>query len=196
MPQPRDETSNAILEAAGDLLAKEGAEALTVRRIAAQAGCSTMGLYSRFGGKDGVVEQLFMEGFQQLCAAMDEVRMADPETLDLRPCSRNYRQWALDNATQYLVMFGGAVPGYEPSSDAKAVSHACFEQLVAQVARMQSAGVMRSSPPAESIAEVIWATMHGHVMLELVGMQATQQDPAERYELVIDQMERGWAPEH
>src|SRR4051812_15785478 len=70
VPQPRDETSTAILEAAGTLLAKEGAEALTVRRIAAAAGCSTMGLYSRFGGKDGVVEHLFIEGFQQLDAAI------------------------------------------------------------------------------------------------------------------------------
>jgi AcrR family transcriptional regulator len=194
MPQPPDETSTAILKAAGVLLSNEGAEALTVRRIAAAAGCSTMGLYSRFGGKDGVVEHLFMEGFQQLNAAIAAVRVVDDPRPNLRVCSRAYRQWALDNATKYLVMFGGAVPGYEPSDDAKAISHACFDSLVAQVRRSQQLGVMRDTPDAEAIAEVLWATMHGHVMLELVGMQATEHDPAERFELVIDQMERGWAP--
>src|SRR4051812_11206042 len=119
MPQPRDETSHAILEAASGLLSTEGAEALTVRRIAAAAGCSTMGLYSRFGGKDGVVEHLFIEGFQQLNAAIAAVRVPDEPQPNLRVCSRAYRQWALDNTTKYLVMFGGAVPGYEPTAEAK-----------------------------------------------------------------------------
>jgi AcrR family transcriptional regulator len=194
VPQPRDETSTAILDAAGDLLTKEGAEALTVRRIAAAAGCSTMGLYSRFGGKDGVVEHLFIEGFEQLSATIEAARTAHDSGFNLRTCSRTYRQWALDNATKYMVMFGGAVPGYEPTDEAKAVSHACFHSLVSQVERAQAEGAIRTSTDAEAIAEVIWATMHGHVMLELVGMQATLQDPAERYELLIDQMERGWAP--
>ena len=58
-----DTTSSALMKAAADLLASEGPEALTVRRIAATAGCSTMGLYSRFGGKDGVVERLWLDGF-------------------------------------------------------------------------------------------------------------------------------------
>jgi AcrR family transcriptional regulator len=193
MPLPRDETSAAILEAAGDLLSKEGAEALTVRRIAAAAGCSTMGLYSRFGGKDGVVEHLFVEGFQQLSGAVEAARPTSEPGVDIRACARAYRQWALDNATQYLVMFGGAVPGYEPTDEAKAVSHACFESLVRQMKRAQELGIMRTDTDAESIAEVIWATMHGHVMLELVGMRATQQDPADRYENLITQIERGWA---
>src|ERR1700710_1363418 len=106
MARTRDEQGQRILEAASGLLSKEGAEALTVRRIAAAAGCSTMGLYSRFGGKDGVVEHLFTEGFQHLSTAMTAVREADPTSVDLRSCSRAYRQWALDNSTQYLVMFG------------------------------------------------------------------------------------------
>src|SRR3954467_13282778 len=63
---------------ASELLSKEGASGLSVRRIAAAAGCSTMGLYSRFGGKDGVVDELYAEGFVRLIGAMK----ANPVTGD------------------------------------------------------------------------------------------------------------------
>ena len=66
MARTRDEQGQRILEAASELLSEEGASALSVRRIATAAGCSTMGLYSRFGGKDGVVDELYVEGFERL----------------------------------------------------------------------------------------------------------------------------------
>ena len=80
MARTRDEQGQRILEAASELLSKEGASALSVRRIATAAGCSTMGLYSRFGGKDGVVDELYAEGFERLIAAM----RANPSTDDAR----------------------------------------------------------------------------------------------------------------
>ncbi|MGZ4674264.1 MAG: TetR/AcrR family transcriptional regulator, partial [Ilumatobacteraceae bacterium] len=61
-----DPVGSTLLKAASDLLATEGPAALTVRRIATAAGVSTMNVYSRFGGKDGVVEHLFVEGFHRL----------------------------------------------------------------------------------------------------------------------------------
>ncbi|TML12139.1 MAG: TetR family transcriptional regulator [Actinobacteria bacterium] len=44
-----DEQGQALLEAASRLLAGDGADALTVRRIAADAGCSTMGVSATAG---------------------------------------------------------------------------------------------------------------------------------------------------
>ena len=57
-----DSVGSMLVKAAADLLAEEGPEALTVRRIANAAGVSTMNVYSRFGSKDGVVEHLFVRG--------------------------------------------------------------------------------------------------------------------------------------
>ena len=64
------DTRASLLHAASTLLAAEGPEALTVRRIAAEAGVSTMGVYSRFGGKEGVIDALLRDGFQALADAM------------------------------------------------------------------------------------------------------------------------------
>src|SRR5690349_14518642 len=100
-----DETHAAILEAASRVLATDGPAALTVRRIAAEAGGSTMNLYSRFGGKDGVVDALFIEGFRRLAAQVTEAEDTDDPVEDLRRCAGCYRRFALENPTYYAVMF-------------------------------------------------------------------------------------------
>lgn len=43
------------------LLTQEGSAALTLRRVATDAGCSTTVLYTMFGGKDGPAEALYRE---------------------------------------------------------------------------------------------------------------------------------------
>ena len=191
MARALDEQGQALLDAASDLLASEGAGGLTVRRIAADAGCSTMGVYSRFGNKDGVVDHLYMEGFRRLIAAMDGVGDSGDPLEQMRRCGQAYRRNALENATYYLVMFARAVPGFVPSDEAKAVSYASFQRLAARVRNCQEAGLYVDGSP-EAMAEVIWGAIHGHVMLELVGMRATEDDPAARYEHMLDVLEQGF----
>jgi AcrR family transcriptional regulator len=191
MARVLDEQGQALLDAASALLASEGASALTVRRIAADAGCSTMGVYSRFGNKDGVVDHLYMEGFRRLTAAMDGVADSGDPLEDMHRCGLAYRRNALDNATYYLVMFARAVPGFAPSDEARVVSQTSFHRLVARVRQCQEAGQYVDGSPTE-MAEVIWGSMHGHVMLELVGMRATGDDPGERYERMLELIERGF----
>ena len=73
--------ARALLTAAHDLSASDGPTALTVRRIAGAAGVSTMNVYSRFGGKDGVLDELFAEGFRRLGERMER----HPSTDDPSP---------------------------------------------------------------------------------------------------------------
>jgi AcrR family transcriptional regulator len=191
MARTRDEQGRRILEAASELLSKEGAAALSVRRIAAAAGCSTMGLYSRFGGKDGVVDELYAEGFERLNDGMRNRPLTDDPVADLRAGARCYRDTALANATHYMVMFGGAVPGFEPSEENHALAHEAFGGLVAKVARCTDAGLLDGTP--EQIAEILWGSMHGLVMLELVGINPTMGDPQLRFERAVDVLIRGFA---
>ena len=184
MPRSDDEQGKAILEAASKLLSEEGAGALTVRRIATEAGCSTMGLYSRFGGKDGVIDELYVQGFDQLCDSMSALPKTGDALGDLRLCARCYRETALAHATHYMVMFGGAVPGFEPTPASKNVAHNAFDRLVSQVQRCIDEGIFRGDAPR--LAEVLWGSMHGLVMLELVGVNPVGDDTGRRYERTLD----------
>jgi AcrR family transcriptional regulator len=184
MARTRDEQGRRILESASELLSKEGAAALSVRRIAAAAGCSTMGLYSRFGGKDGVVDELFVEGFERLIDAMSANATTDHPLDDLRRCAQCYRDTALANATHYMVMFGGAVPGFEPSDSSLQLAHEAFAGLVAGVQRCVDAGLMAG--PAPELAEILWGSIHGLVMLELVGIDPLTSDASARFGRALD----------
>ena len=184
MARTRDEQGDRILEAASGLLSSEGASALSVRRIASAAGCSTMGLYSRFGGKDGVVDELFAEGFERLIAAMGANPPTDDPLVDLRRCATCYRDTAVANATHYMVMFGGAVPGFVPSDASHQLAHEAFDGLVTKVARCTDAGLFSGAP--DDIAEILWGSIHGLVMLELVGINPLLSDPAVRFSSALD----------
>jgi AcrR family transcriptional regulator len=164
-----DNQGQALLDAATELLATEGPEALTVRRIASTAGCSTMGLYSRFGGKDGVIERLWLDGFLRLRAAVEESPVTDDPLHDLEQIGVTYRRWALENATSYGIMFSRSVPEFVPSTEAKELSIGTFAVVVDAVRRAQARGHFPDADPSD-IAQVLWAVSHGSVSLEIAGM--------------------------
>lgn len=172
-----------LLDAALTVLRRDGAAALTVRAITDEAGCSTTGIYTHFGGKNGLVEALFVDGFESFDRALAPAYEAD----DLAGVGRLYRGWALANPTRYLVMFGRAVPDFEASDEAMARAARSFEVLTAAVARR---GV--ADPP--TAAYHLYACVHGYVMLELLGMTppGTPDGSRELYEsglaLVIERL--------
>ena len=160
-----DDVGTALLAAAGELLADEGAQALTVRRIAAQAGVSTMNVYSRFGGKDGVVEHLFIDGFHGLTAEMAGVEQSADPMADLEACGRAYRRFALANPTVYSVMFDRVVPDYVPSEAASEIAADTLGQLAVRLQRAMDAGLL-APRPAMHAAAMVWSACHGVISLE------------------------------
>lgn len=60
MPRPQLHDTDAILDAARDLLLSEGARRVTVEAIAEASGAPTGTLYHRFGSRDELVAQLWI----------------------------------------------------------------------------------------------------------------------------------------
>ena len=82
----------ALLDTASRLLVKEGPQALTMRRVAAAAGCSTTVLYTVFGGKNGIAEGLTAKASRVSANGWPRCR---PTTTRWRVSSR----WATPTAT-------------------------------------------------------------------------------------------------
>jgi AcrR family transcriptional regulator len=159
----------AILDAAAELLEKEGPDALSVRRIATAAGVAPMGVYNHFDSKAGIVEALFVQGFERLAEALDAIAEIEDPSEALREGGRRYRALALAHPMVYQVMFLRAVSGFEPSEHALEVAAGAFNSLVAAVRRAMAAGVIAEARPEET-AHLIWSSHHGWVSLELMGM--------------------------
>ena len=158
-----------LLDTASELLERYGPEGLTMRRIAAEAGCSTSVLYTMFGAKAGIAEALWREGFDRLSTALDQVTGADP-LQRLAAMGRAYRANALANRSYYAIMFQRPIPGFQPSPDAYRASLQSLQALTDSVADCVRAGVFRPEDPGH-IAGVLWAATHGAVSLELAGYE-------------------------
>lgn len=188
------EQQRAILDAAHELLVAGGPQALRVRDIAEAANCTTMTVYSRFGGKDGVVEAMYIDGFERFTLALQE-ELADQGRDQALRMGLAYRTWALANPGSYQIMFTEAVPGFVPSEEATLAALASFGVLLGSVEHAQAAGQLRAGNATE-IAWALWGIAHGLVMLELAGMQPNNStaDPAEVYVDALDATFRGFAP--
>jgi AcrR family transcriptional regulator len=187
-----DSVGSTLVKAAGDLLASEGPGALTVRRIANAAGVSTMNVYSRFGGKDGVVEHLFIEGFRRLGAGMSSGPVSDDTLADIRSCGLAYRKFAIDNPTLYSVMFDHVVPDFRPTADAQFLAGTTLDLLANRLERAMEAGCLRSADPLHTAA-LVWATCHGVVSLELKQVGPPMIDWLEVYEAAMRMIVKGLA---
>jgi len=183
----------ALLEAAADLLDKEGPDALSVRRIAAAAGVAPMGVYNHFESKFGIVDALFIQGFARLSEALDAAAQIEDPYEALRECGRRYRALALAHPMVYQIMFLRPVPGFEPSAHAIEYAGAAFDKLVVAVQRAMAADVIVDGPPFET-ARLIWASIHGWMALELMGI-GDPTDQATGFDRVCSTMLDGLSPE-
>jgi AcrR family transcriptional regulator len=184
-----------ILEAALDVLTTQGSAALSVRNIAKRAGCSTTGIYTWFGGKDGLIDAIWIDGFTSFAAALRRARGATP--LDrLVSQARIYRRWALANPRHYSVMFMGAAIGHEPGPDAVGAATPAFESLHAVVMDAQRAGQLLDANP-ETVALTVWSMSHGLAAIELASSQpdAVRSLMDDSFDLMIRACVHGLKPE-
>ena len=183
----------ALLSSAADILESEGPDGLSVRRIAAAAGVAPMGVYNHFESKFGIVEALFIQGFERLAAEMAAMAQIEDPLEALREGARSYRALALAHPMAYQVMFLRAVPGFEPSDPALTSCTRGFDSLVDAVERGIRAGVIAPGSPTET-AQMIWAAIHGWVSLELLGLGFVE-DHETWYDRLCEALLRGLRPD-
>jgi AcrR family transcriptional regulator len=156
-----------LVDEAGRILATEGVGALSLRKLAARTGTSTMAVYTLFGDKRGLLTAMHNEGFARLGAAMADAQHDGDDALTaLARLGSAYRAAALANPHLYNLMFGGAVPGFTPDPQSQAAADATFFPLVRAVQRGLDDGVLAGAD-AERIATHLWSVTHGVVSLEI-----------------------------
>jgi AcrR family transcriptional regulator len=163
-----DEFRNRLLEVASKLLASAGPESLTVRRIAAEAGCSTQVIYTMFGSKEGLAEALYLEGFERFRRRLEAVPNRGDPLEHLIALGPAYREAALAEPGYYSLMFERAIPGFVPSERARTLARAALNIVDRVVADCISAGYLVPTQPRK-IADALWAAAQGALSLERAG---------------------------
>jgi AcrR family transcriptional regulator len=163
MGRPREHdtaTRDRLLEAAARLSADEGWNAVTVRRVAAEAGTTTRAVYSLFGSKQGLEEELHQAMFERLLELMRATpTTADPRA-DLLELRHAYRTWATEHPDRYAALMRFSGPHAAARSPEGLAARAATTQLRQVIARCAAAGLV-ADHDVDRLATQWRAVAHG-----------------------------------
>jgi AcrR family transcriptional regulator len=139
-----------LLAGAAEVLATDGVEGLTVRRVVEAAGRSTMCVYTKFGSRGGLMNAVYEQAADSLYAVLERARPVEGSpALGLAAA---YRRFALANPGAYALLFDQALLALGIDQPQRGVA----------IGRVEA--YLTSAGEAEPLR--FWATMHGLIALE------------------------------
>jgi len=159
----REEVRTKILDAARDLFMEEGYEKVTMRRIADAIEYSPTAIYLHFEDKEDLVLALCRQDFGKLLSAFQAAPLPPDPVERIRVLGRAYARFGIENPNHYRFMFM-TLPKPEHRPEPTDPGHQSFEFLRSAVADAMAAGAFVRRD-VDTVAEVLWASLHGAVAL-------------------------------
>lgn len=166
----REELRTLILDAARELFAAEGVEAVTMRRIAERIEYSPTAIYFHFKDKESLLAELCDQDFRAFAQGFAAMALIADPVERLRASGYAYIDFGLKNPSHYRLMFmtprtmakdTSAIRRGDPAEDA----YAFLKGIVGEI---MAAGRFRPEHiDIDLLSQVIWAGVHGVVSLEI-----------------------------
>jgi AcrR family transcriptional regulator len=157
----KESLRRGILEAAGELFAREGYENVSMRKIAEKIEYSPTAIYLYFRDKAELLNSLCEEMFQGLCAKLAQLEREGRDPVDaLKRGCRTYIEFGLAHPNHYRVIFMMPRQGYSPSEQVQSAGMGAFEHLCRAVHRCIEAGCFRDRDTMAA-SQVLWSAIHG-----------------------------------
>lgn len=158
-----------IRDAAQTLFEEGGHEAVTLRAISKAIGSSAMQPYRYFpGGKNEILAAVKAHAFDRFTEHLNEAAIADLNDIEaLSAYCLAYVEFALNDPASFKLMFEHTVEGdveYPLLAAAEARARRPVVELIARMVETR-----RLNVAADKLAQVLWASVHGLVMLQLSG---------------------------
>jgi AcrR family transcriptional regulator len=151
---------NVLIAIATELLAEEGTQGLSLRKIAQKAGVSHNAPYMHFADKEAVLSAIAEEGFRLLAIEVESaIATADNDTREqIIAASTAYVNFAIARPNHLKVMFYPYDPLKHPG--AISASQASLNRLLELVETGQE-NRMLISGNSQEMTKAIWAMVHG-----------------------------------
>lgn len=157
---------NALIQAGLEILAREGLEALSLRKVAKQAGVSHAAPYAHFADKQALIAAISTEGHRRIYDKISVVLAAYPDNpkTQLREVALAYLQFSQDEPALFRITFAGAVAQERNYPDLVEMAHRNFAFIHGIVVRGQETGIF---PPGSALVltQILWAAVHGMITL-------------------------------
>jgi AcrR family transcriptional regulator len=127
----RVQTRAEIIEAAWRLAERQGIAGLSLRELASEVGMSAPSMYTYFDSKAAIYDEMFAQGYREMDAVDAEIEVdPDDPVGTLTRSTEAFIDFCTASVARYQLMFTRAIPGWEPSPEAYAVSVASYERSV------------------------------------------------------------------
>ncbi len=211
-----EKTSQAVKDAARSLMTERGTAGLTIRGIAAALELTPPAIYTYFASLEDLITALTTDGFNALA---DTLMTVGRDAEDAEPVARllavllAYREWAIAHATDFQLIYGNPIPGYDAPREVTvpATKRVYVAVIEAMDAALNSTAytprapydmippavdvhldgmLLRDSYPVSKqamyLTVIIWEHMHGLVSLEMFHhLQPVIGDAAQHYHAQI-----------
>jgi AcrR family transcriptional regulator len=167
----REEVRTRILDAARELFANEGFEAVTMRRIADRIEYSPTAIYFHFRDKEALLKELCDNDFAALAHQFADIaRVGDPIER-LRLTGYAYARFGIEHPNHYRLMFMTPHPPIDPAGQELEKGNPeedAYAFLKVIVTDAIAAGRFREGlGDADLLSQTIWAAMHGVISLQI-----------------------------
>lgn len=164
-PRQHDQrTAAALLKAAERGVEAAGPGALSLRRLAEQAGTTTRAVYSLFGSKDGLIVALGNWAFELLDAGIRALPETDDPAADLVEAGITvFRRFALDHPSLFKIAVQREAVSKDLAADFRPAARQALAGLAERVARLRGGAVLEATVAFHALCE-------GLAAVELRGM--------------------------
>ena len=164
----------AVFSAAKAVLDREGAERLTIRKVAARAGLSPMAIYRHFTDKDALLNALMADGFAAWEKIVRSLRARDPMVW-LEDLSEAFLDFALAQPHRFDAAFFLPAPKARQYPDDFAAGRSpVVAMIMARIDQAKAAGRFADKPSLE-VALALTAMAQGMVSMQRANRFSSEQ---------------------
>ena len=187
MPYPGQITRDSIIQQAHALVEADGADALSLGKLAKALGVKAPSLYRHVGNKDQLLQAVNVRTLEQLFAQINDTlsrQDASDANTKLLAIAKAYRQFALAHAHLYHLFSTSQQGSGRPDE-------ALLVQLILPIETLMS----ELSGEAKSLTALrgLLAQIHGFILLELNQQLQRGGDLNDVFEETIRAYLRGWS---
>jgi AcrR family transcriptional regulator len=174
-----------IVQVAVAMLAVDGVEGFTTRKVAERAQTSPPAVYELFGDKAGLVREVFFEGFRLLGDRFGRLRESDDPRADLLRAIQAFRIFVRENPVLAQVMFSRPFADFDPGPAELAAGAVTREFIVRRVRRCIDAGIIEGDHT--DIAHGLLALAQGLATQEAAGwLGSSRASVNRRWDLAVN----------
>lgn len=163
-----------ILEAAREMVVRDGFGALSIRKLADTIGYAPGTLYLYFRSRDEIAREICRTAFVELLTSLEPVaQIADPAQR-LRALVEAYANFAQEHPETYKLgfmqdpKFSEALFRQTAIDEENGAGQKAFRLIVASLDELKQNGTMEAAADTTVLAETLWAGVHGIVSLKLI----------------------------